>query len=376
MKILLATKTFNPITHGPAKFAHFMLQINERYPEHEIRLLTEGIETEVPNLIYKIKTDYQRPFGSLWPIFDNFTYYAKIEEIRTIYDFDVLLVNNAIQGIWSRMKLPASVKVAGMLNDDNYLSETFSTVRWDRMWLINRYRKIIESLAVEKLDRTITNSFYLKNKVLDVYKVPKDKVTYVYKSVDFSHIDYKSSQDISIEKTIKILFVKSDYPRGGLRVLIEALSSLVDYNFKLTIIGPKTIQKETILSYFKNKKNIQSNYLGPQSQTNVFTAFCKHHIFCVPAHKEALGVANIEALAAGIPVVSTSVGGIPEVLDHGKNGWLCKPDDIKSLAEAIKDCLTNETARTEKVRNGRAFVIANFGYENMLSNVIKILEAV
>ena len=96
-------------------------------------------------------------------------------------------------------------------------------------------------------------------------------------------------------------------------------------------------------------------------------------IFCVPSLKEALGVANIEALASGISVISTNTGGIPEVLDHGKNGWLATVNDPASLAEAIKDCVTNPQKRHAASLNGRNF-ISKFSIEDMLSNFIRILE--
>jgi len=316
LKILLATKTFNPITHGPAKFAHFLLHINDLYPQHEVRILTEGIESEVPDLIYKITTNYPSPFGAFWPIFDNFTYYKKIAQIRSVYDFDILLVNNAIQGTWSRIKLPTSVKVVGMLNDDDYLSENISTFRMDRMWLINFHRKYLEWLAIKKLDKIITCSKYLKKRVEQTYKPSRLKVADLYMTINLDNVHYQDNRRIiNPDLVIKILFVKSDYPRGGLKILIKALILLSELNFRLTIIGPKEKHRSIIFSYLKNKNNLTLNYLGPQSQKQVFDAFNHHDIFCVPALKEALGVANIEALAAGIPVVSTQVGGIPEVLD-------------------------------------------------------------
>lgn len=374
MKILLATKTFIPITHGPAKFAHFVLDINQRYPKHEVRILTEGVEVAIPNLIYKITTNYRRPFGAFWPIFDNFLYAKKIAQIRADYAFDILLVNNAIQGSWSRLKLPASVKVVGMLNDDDYLSENISTIRLDRMWLVNFHRKYIEKFAVKKLDKTITNSSYLKNKVLQTYSVPEKKVAHLYKSIDFAKINYQPIKSIEYNQTIKILFVKSDYPRGGLKILMEALTTLTNFKFQLTIIGPKRNQRSIIFNYLNNAPNLELNLLGPQSQEKVFAAFNEHDIFCVPSYKEALGVANIEALAAGIPVVSTRVGGIPEVLDRSKNGWLCEAGNLKSLAEAIQDCITKKIERKEKSERGRRFVMDNFGHEQMLDKLIKMLE--
>ena len=58
-------------------------------------------------------------------------------------------------------------------------------------------------------------------------------------------------------------------------------------------------------------------------------------IFCVPSHKEALGVANLEALSRGVPVISSNAGGIPEVLNYGKCGWMANPGDSEDLASVL-----------------------------------------
>ena len=115
----------------------------------------------------------------------------------------------------------------------------------------------MEGFAVEKLDKIITNSVYLKNSVLRIYHTSEKEVIHLYKSIDFSKINYIPNRSIPTNDSIKILFVKSDYPRGGLKVLMEALALLSDFNFQLTIIGPKEIHRKTILSYLKKASNIQ-----------------------------------------------------------------------------------------------------------------------
>ena len=89
-------------------------------------------------------------------------------------------------------------------------------------------------------------------------------------------------------------------------------------------------------------------------KTEIYDDMRKADIFCVPSTKEALGVANIEALALGCTVISTQVGGIPEVLDNGNNGWLVPPDNPKALANAIQTALSNPDLCAEKTKNGQA----------------------
>ncbi|MFN3381658.1 MAG: glycosyltransferase, partial [Runella zeae] len=86
-------------------------------------------------------------------------------------------------------------------------------------------------------------------------------------------------------------------------------------------------------------------------------------------------VANIEALAHGISVISTWVGGIPEVIDNGKNGWLIEPSNAQDLANAIEECIQNPTLRLEKAQNGRNF-IRKFSKDEMLRNFVEMLMTV
>ena len=95
----------------------------------------------------------------------------------------------------------------------------------------------------------------------------------------------------------------------------------------------------------------------------------------MPSHKEALGVANMEALASGLPVISTNVGGIPEVLDQGKCGWLVEPGDSKELAKAITECIKNNELRIQKSTHGYQYV-QQFNSDNLITSFLDIVNDV
>ncbi len=375
MKILLVTPTFQTVTHGPAKFAKFVWQINDLYPEYEVVILTKDISQEKDRKIYKIAPYFlPKPFGFLWSYVDNFRYYKKIKAIQKAYAFDVLLFNNAILGWWSALRFSKKIQVVGMLNDDNYLSAKLSNFDGSKKWLINFHRKPLEYLATKALDKIITNSNYLNQSVLQSYSCSSEKIVRLYKAIDLSNYKFRGKRKIYLDKPINILFVKADYQRGGLALLVKALSILSSLEFLVTVMGPLEKDKASIACLFSSSPNVQLNFKGPSSQNMVFLAMQEQDILCIPAHKEALGVANIEGLASGIPVVSTQVGGIPEVLENGKNGWLAKPNDPKNLSETIYRCIIQEEERYIKSKKGHAFVSHHFDHLQMLTTLLLILN--
>ena len=118
--------------------------------------------------------------------------------------------------------------------------------------------------------------------------------------------------------------------------------------------------------------NIEINFLGPRKQEQIIQILLTSHLFCTPARAEALGVANIEALAIGIPVVSTNVGGIPEVMNNGENGYLAEAFDPESLKLQIQECFTNNSKTKIKIMNGRRFV-KNFSSETLFKNIYELI---
>jgi len=77
-------------------------------------------------------------------------------------------------------------------------------------------------------------------------------------------------------------------------------------------------------------------------------------------------LAALEALACEVPVVATSVGGLPEVVDHGKTGFLFPVGDVDSMAEATIDLLTDEEKRAQFGREARRQAVDRFREETVV----------
>jgi N-acetyl-alpha-D-glucosaminyl L-malate synthase BshA len=82
-------------------------------------------------------------------------------------------------------------------------------------------------------------------------------------------------------------------------------------------------------------------------------------VFLLPSATESFGLAALEALASGVPVVASNVGGLPEVVRHGETGWLLPPDDLDGMAAHILT-LTDPTRRQTMGEAARADAVARF----------------
>lgn len=138
---------------------------------------------------------------------------------------------------------------------------------------------------------------------------------------------------------INILCVANIRRNKGQIVLLEALKILKNINISICFAG---IIKEEI--YFDElNKFVGANNMGKQilfagylENEELEKAYKEADIFVLPTLKEGFGMVLIEAMAYGLPVIASNVGGIPEVVEHGKNGLLVPPKDPHKLAEAIK----------------------------------------
>ncbi|MBI4734102.1 MAG: glycosyltransferase family 4 protein, partial [Rubrobacteridae bacterium] len=95
-------------------------------------------------------------------------------------------------------------------------------------------------------------------------------------------------------------------------------------------------------------------------------------LFAFPSTHEPFGIAILEALAMGIPVVATKAGGIPEIITDNHNGLLAKPNDEYSLAACIKKLIEDETLRCRLTENGRRHVVDNFSIDTMTAKISEV----
>ncbi len=374
--MLVVTNIFETTINGPFYLPHWLLKINALYPVHEVRIVTDDVAVPTDK-IYKININHPHRLKNFASILDNAPFYRACRRIKKEYDYDIIFFNVATLGVLASRLLPKNIKIWGVIHTDHYILPDKRNYKSLKAYLYFAYLEHgLERAVMRRFDRVFFCSDYTRHVFERFFPQHIFKMHTLLQTIDIKNIPFNPIS-INPKEKIKILFIKSDVMRGRIYILMDALSQLKDYSFDLTIIGASRFFENDIRAWLeKNKaKNITLDYCGAQPLETVYAAMQTHHILCMPVHSEALGLANVEGLAHGISVVATNVGGIPEVMNNGKNGWLVKPDDVESLRTGLKNCIECAAdVRLEIQKNARLFVEQYFDYRAMLPYFVSFLE--
>jgi glycosyltransferase involved in cell wall biosynthesis len=137
----------------------------------------------------------------------------------------------------------------------------------------------------------------------------------------------------------------------------------MDYN------SPDKIDYDIIEHYKKNKIIIFKGY-----KKNIRGYLSKTEIFCLPSHREGMPKATLEALSAGVPVVTTDAVGCRESIMPNKNGLLSKSQNYKSLAKEIEKLIASTKLRKKFSKNAKIYAKKNFSINDVSKKIYKVYE--
>jgi glycosyltransferase involved in cell wall biosynthesis len=98
-------------------------------------------------------------------------------------------------------------------------------------------------------------------------------------------------------------------------------------------------------------------------------------VFLLPSSSESFGLVALEAMSAEVPVVASNAGGLPEVIDHGRTGFMHEPEDIAGYVSSVLSLLNDERLRRRMGRAGRKVVRERFDRDEMISRYIKVYDS-
>jgi glycosyltransferase involved in cell wall biosynthesis len=132
-----------------------------------------------------------------------------------------------------------------------------------------------------------------------------------------------------------ILSIANVLPGKGLSVLIDALSQLPAESWRLQIVGNLTMDRPYVdhLRGLIARAGLATHVclVGMVPNRRIPEYLIRSHLLVVPSHYEALGIAYLEAMRFGLPVIATTAGGAHEIVEHGREGFLVPPGDTDAL---------------------------------------------
>ena len=173
-----------------------------------------------------------------------------------------------------------------------------------------------------------------------------------------------------------ILTLSGMRPIKGLEYLIRALPIVLkEHNVHLLMAckGEYEAYIKALIEKFNLSKHI--TFLGFVSGEEKLALLKACDIFCIPSVFESFGIVILEAMQYGKPVIASEAGGMPEIIDNGKNGLLVPPKEPKKLADAICLLLDDENLRRTLGREAERSV-NKYSIENVARRYIEIYEEV
>jgi glycosyltransferase involved in cell wall biosynthesis len=248
----------------------------------------------------------------------------------------------------------------------------------------NWFLRIFEEKMLERATKIIAVSDFTRRELIQYYKTKEDKIHVIHNGVDTKKFHpainkRKAKEELGFNpEDAVILSVGRLYARKGLFTLIESMPAVVSKfpSAKFIISGKGQSNEMKKLVAHAQKLGVRDNIiftgyypdrklprLYQTADVFAFSTFYEHHPFAV-----------LEALSTGLPVVTTKVGGIPETIESGKNGFLVAPFNRKQLAEKILFVLEHPTEASEMGLLGRKTIEERFDWRIIVKKVLKVYD--
>ncbi|MFY1702234.1 glycosyltransferase family 4 protein [Micromonospora sp. WMMA1923] len=205
-----------------------------------------------------------------------------------------------------------------------------------------------EARALATAAAVVTTSGWTRRELLDRYALPADRVRVARPGVD------PAPPATGSDTGSALLCVAALAPHKGQDVLVEALAALDDDGWSCTLVGSLTVDAgfvDRVRALIRaHRLDARIHLVGPRTAGGLAAAYAAADLLVLPSHAETYGMVVTEALARGLPVLASSVGGVPEALgetaDGQRPGLLVPAGQPAALAEALRRWLDDDTLRT------------------------------
>jgi N-acetyl-alpha-D-glucosaminyl L-malate synthase BshA len=303
---------------------------------------------------------------SRYPLFDYPPYdlalATRMAEVAQLYALDLLHVHYAIphsvSAMLARQMLAAGPRAQRLPFVTTLHGTDITLVGLDRSYLsITRY-------SIEQSDGVTAISNYLRDRTQRVFDV-KNRIEVIYNSVN---CDVYCRNETMAEE------MRREYSIGNQRVLVhlsnfrpvKRLTDVIEIfdrvhkqiPSKLLLIGDGP--DRSVAEWLAVQKGIHDDVLFLGKQDQIYDKLSVGDIMLLPSELESFGLAALEAMACEVVPIATRAGGVPEVVDHGKTGYLADVGDVETMARYAIDLLNDEQKLREIGKQARAAAMERF----------------
>ncbi len=221
--------------------------------------------------------------------------------------------------------------------------------------------------------RVVTWSTWAKQGVVDGYGIDADKVTVLPPGVDPA-LWRRPESHVADPSVVRVLFVGGDLERKGGDVLIEAVQAVRAARAE-TGQGPELQLDLVTRAAVPEQPGVRVHRGMAPNSPELVALFHDADIFALPTRADCLGIALLEAGAAGLPLISTAIAGVPEIVKADQTGLVVPPADREALVGSLNR-LIDDPALRRRLGDGAASLVAQrFDAETNATELVDLIVA-
>lgn len=230
--------------------------------------------------------------------------------------------------------------------------------------------KLTKKVLLES-DRIVSVSNKLRSKALAVGR-PRKEIRIIYNGCDFEMFDCGGISRVNVrnrlgipEKGKVLVYVGHLRARKGVYDVLEIFKRIADYEEQVYLIIIGDGEERDALDSKLRRLSVgrRVSLKGRLEQREIAPFLCASDVFVFPSHSEGLPNAVLEAMACGLPVVAYAVGGIPEIVYDGNNGFLIEKGNIERFSRTVKYLIDNKEVCKNMGSQGRKVVEERFSWK-------------
>jgi glycosyltransferase involved in cell wall biosynthesis len=304
--------------------------------------------------------------------------WLKLRELSREHRFDIVHDNQTLSYGISLMQAdgfpvvatihhPLTIDLQNALRQARGLYEKARRIVWSP-W-------VMQQVVARRLPRAIVVSETSRRAVQEAFGLQPERLRVVHNGIDTEQ--FRPMPGVE-RKPGLILYVGNSEDRNkGARYLIDALHLLadderdyhlavVDHDRKKLKLVPRLVQEYGLSS--------RVHFVGHLPTEELARLYNEATLVVSPSLYEGFGLPAAEAMSCGTPVIATTGGAFPEVIDHAETGWLVPPGDAPALAGAIRMLMDDAALRDRLGRAGREAIVRRFNWRKAAEETLAVYE--
>jgi len=267
-----------------------------------------------------------------------------------------------------------------MIRGHGYLDLTLPNTNFPGRYFHHSF----ERFCLQRADFVVTNSRFLASVYKEKFGVHPKRLGCVYYGFHLTHITHTSAHSLDLSprnnsdgKPVVFIYIGSlDYLKGT-DVLFEALQ-IAHQKFpflKAVFVGKLSDNVADRYQRFFSEAADWASHIGSVPPDAVWSSLAESNVLTLPSRSETFGRVLVEAQLAGLPVIGSRIGGIPEIIAHEQTGLLVESGNALELANAMLTLCYHPELRVEMGRRGHEIARERFAMDSVMEQQMTVYRA-